>query len=59
MPKVFIKRASEVLIAFGVLILLGALAILIKTSYEDARKMQLSICHRMRVRKETVIGIIT
>ena len=36
MPKVFIKRASEVLIAFGVLILLGALAILIKTSYEDA-----------------------
>lgn len=36
MPKVFIKRASEVLIAFGVLILLGALAILIKTSYENA-----------------------
>lgn len=36
MPKVFIKRASEVLIAFGVLLLLGALAILIKTSYENA-----------------------
>lgn len=36
MPKVIIKRASEVLIAFGVLLLLGALAILIKTSYENA-----------------------